>query len=170
MDFYSLSAEPNKFDKPKRKEHHCLTMSRRISLLITGLTMPATKRLNPNLDTAAFGKTLDTSIDGLKAIPGLYYQRFDLDHEAPAESPESVAAFKKVVKDGPPQGGEWNAYFLGAGLRIIPSLTPLFEDLVNTIIVQGKGKAKVMFSANAADHVQVVKRVLPELDAEQSSG
>lgn len=125
--------------------------------------MPATKRLNPQLDTTLFGQTLDNSIDSLKTIPGLYYQRFDLDHEAPAESPESVAAFMKAVRKGPPEGGEWDAHFIGAGLKLIPSLTPLFEDLVNCMIAEGKGKPKIMFSANAADHAEVVKRRLLEL-------
>ena len=140
-------------------------MSRPVSLLITGLTIPATKRLNPQLDTTLFGQTLDRSIDSLKSIPGLYYQRFDIDHEAPAESPESMASFMNVVRQGTPEGGEWDAHFIGAGLKIIPSLTPLFEDLVNFIIAEGKGKPKIMFSANAADHAEVARRRLPELGA-----
>lgn len=53
---------------------------------------------------------------------------------------------------------------MGAGLRIIPSLTPLFEDIVNAVVVEGKGKARILFSANAADHAEVVKRRLPELE------
>lgn len=144
-------------------------MSRPISLLITGLTMPATKRLNPKLDTTLFGQTLDDSIKSLGTIPGLYYQRFDLDHEAPAESPESVASFKEAIKAGPPQGGEWDAHFFGAGLKLIPSLTPLFEDLLNTVVTEGKGRSKIMFSANAADHMEVVSRRLLELRTKRDS-
>ena len=140
-----------------------------ISLLVTGLTMPATKRLNPQLDTTTFGQTLDKSINSLRSIPGLYYQRFDLDHEAPTESLESVAAFKKAVREGPPHGGQWDAHFIGAGLKLIPSLTPLFEDLLNTIVTEGRGKPRIMFSANAADHADVVRRRLPELDNERGA-
>ncbi len=139
-------------------------MSRSINLLITGLTMPATKRLNPQMDIAAFEKALDHSISSLNAVPGLYYQRFDLDHEASSESSESVTAFKKTVGEGPPYGGKWDAHFIGAGLKLIPSLTPLFEDILNTAISTNEGKSKIMFSANAADHLAVVKRALPELD------
>ena len=142
-------------------------MSRPINLLITGLTMPATKRLNPQLDTALFGQTLDKSIDSLKSIPGLYYQRFDLDHEASADSAESVDSFMKAVRTGPPQGGRWDAHFIGAGLKLIPSLTPLFEELVNFIVTEGNGKQRILFSANAADHEQVVRRRLIELQLEQ---
>ena len=131
--------------------------------------MPATKRLNPQLDTIRFGQTLDSPIDSLKSIPGLYYQRFDLDHEAPAESPESVASFKKATKEGPPHGGVWDAHFIGAGLKIIPSLTPLFEDLINTIVTEGEGKPKLLFSANAADHAEVVKLGLPDLSTGEST-
>lgn len=143
-------------------------MSRPVSLLITGLTMPATKRLSPQLDTVAFGQKIDTSIERLKAIPGLYYHRFDLDHEAGPDSPESVAAFNKLVGEGPPHGGEWDAHFFGAGLRLIPALTPLLEDLVNTAFEAGKSKPKVMFSANAADHLEAVRRRLPYLKVEEA--
>ena len=85
-------------------------MSRPLSLLIAGLTMPATKRLNPQLDVVKFGDTLDKSIQSLDKIRGLYYQRFDLDHDAPSDSPESLASLQKTIKQGPPQGGEWDAY------------------------------------------------------------
>lgn len=125
--------------------------------------MPATKRLNPQMDIGAFGQTLDKSIDSLKSVPGLYYQRFDLDPEASAESLESMASFMKTVQEGPTQGGQWDAHFIGAGLKLIPSLTPLFEDLLNTIVREGKTKPKIMFSANAADHLKVVRRRLSEL-------
>ena len=128
--------------------------------------MPATKRLNPQLDTIKFGQMLDASIESLDKIPGLYYQRFDLDHDAKAESTESLSSFKTAVAQGPPHGGQWDAHFIGAGLKLIPSLTPLFEDIVNTVVEEGKGKAKVLFSSNAADHAEVVKRGLPELAAQ----
>lgn len=86
------------------------SMSRPLSLLIAGLTMSATKRLNPQVDVQKFGQMLDNSIQSLDKIPGLYYQRFDLDHDAPSESPESLASFQRTIKQGPPQGGEWDAY------------------------------------------------------------
>ena len=107
--------------------------------------MPASKRLNPKLDTTAFGQGIDKSVDSLKSIPGLYYHRFELDHEAPADSPESVAAFLKTVQKGTPEGGEWDAHFFGAGLRLVPALTPLFEELVNIVVAEGKGKPKILF-------------------------
>lgn len=138
-------------------------MSRPINLLITGLTMPATKRLNPQMDITAFAQTLDKSIDSLKSLSGLNYHRFDLDPEASSESAESMASFMKTVRDGPAQGGQWDAHFIGAGLKLIPSLTPLFEDLLNTIVAEGKNKPRIMFSSNAADHLEVVRRRLSEL-------
>lgn len=144
-------------------------MSRTINLLVTGLTMPATKRLNPQLDTTLFGQTLDESIDSLKPMPGLYSQRFDFDLEAPAESPESMGAFKKAVRKGPSGGGEWDAHFIGAGLKAIPSPTPLVEELVNFVVAEAKGQPRLLFSANAADHAQVVSRRLPELQSGKES-
>jgi hypothetical protein len=65
----------------------------------------------------------------------------NFDHEAPAESPESVASFMKTVQ----KGGEWDAHFFGAGLRLVPSLTPHFEELVNIVIAEGKGNPKILF-------------------------
>lgn len=132
--------------------------------------MPATKRLNPQMDIKPFEEKLDKSIDSLKAIDGLNYQRFDMDPEAPEESSESIASFTKTVREGPGNGSNWDAHFFGAGLKLIPSLTPLFEELVNTVVTEGTARPKIMFSANAADHLEVVRRRLKESEMAKPAG
>ena len=125
--------------------------------------MATTKRINANIDIVKFGKALDDSLNSLTTVPSLSFHRLDLDPNTPPESTESVESFKSLVRNGPLQGGEWDAHIIGAGLRVIPSLTLLFEDLMNTIVSTSKTEPKLMFSANAADHLEVVKRRTTEL-------
>lgn len=138
-------------------------MSRQITVLIAGLTMEASKRLNPAMDTTKFGKALQSSMDTLKSVPGLHHEIFWLDPVAAEDAPISTSSLKKLISQGPPQGGNWDAYLIGGGLKMIPSITPLFEDIINTIIASNTGKPKILFSANGMDHWEVAKRGFPEL-------
>jgi hypothetical protein len=138
-------------------------MSRQITVLIAGLTMEASKRMNPAMDTIKFGKALQSSMDTLHSVPGIYHKVFWLDPIAADDAEISTNSLKKLIRQGPPQGGQWDAYLIGGGLKMIAPLTPLFEDIINTIITSNAGKPKILFSANGMDHWEVAKRGFPEL-------
>ena len=133
-------------------------MSKKTVILITGLTMSASKTLTPGMDTLSFGKAMEASIKSLSTIPNLEVHRFDLNHEADAESHQSVEAFRSTIRIR-----HYDVHLIGAGLKNIPRLTCLFETLVNELVASSDGKARLLFSTNGADHLEVIKRGCPEL-------
>lgn len=139
-------------------------MSRPVTVLITGLTMKYSKTMNPGMDAVAFGKTLDDSVATLKSVKNLYHHRFELDPSTPSEHPESTDSLKRFMRQGPPQGGTWDAHIIGVGVRRMPQLTDMFEDIVNAIISSSGGNSKVLFLQRGDDHLECVKRAFPELE------
>ena len=69
-----------------------------------------------------------------------------------------------MMRQGPPQGGTWDGHIIGVGVRRVPQLTDLFEDVINTIIASSGGKSKVLFLQRGDDHLECVKRGFPELE------
>lgn len=138
-------------------------MSQPTTLLVTGLTMEYSKSLSPEMDTVRFGKMLEASMATLDGVPNLDNHRFDLDPREPDDSPASTESLMKVLRAGPPQGGHWDAHLIGAGVRRIPQLAELLEDIVNTAVTASGGRSKFLFSATGGDHWDVVKRGFPEL-------
>lgn len=81
-------------------------MSRPTTILTVGLTMEAVHFITPDMDTVKLKKRLDDSMDTLKTVSNLYSDCFWIDHNAPPEAPNSVQNYKKLVDQGPPQGGK----------------------------------------------------------------
>ena len=129
--------------------------------------MNYSKRMSPGMDEIAFGTMLDKSILTLKRVKNFNVTRFELDPDTPDSHPESTASLKNLMKQGPPQGGQWDAHLIGAGVRRMPQIVELFEEITNSIIATSGGRARVLFLQKGDDHLECVRRVLPELEVEK---
>ncbi|KAJ8607780.1 hypothetical protein MRB53_040076 [Persea americana] len=140
-----------------------ITMSNKIvNILVVGLNYNAASRLNPSLTKESFAKIV-SSMDKLDGKPGLKIRVAAIDPELKEDDADSVPSLLRTIESGPQQGEHWSAVLIGSGVRLLPPMVPVLENIVNTTSSSSEGRIKILFSTDAVDHGVVIKRGFPGL-------